>query len=125
MFKFDYDEKEDILVIHLDKSKVKESIEVSEDFVIDIDNSGRIVGLEIFYAEELFNKLNSKITAEVLSHLEFAELKEAKYRNKLILTIFLKYNNKMIEQSLPLMLSHSYTSPLIASVDVQKLKSAM
>jgi uncharacterized protein YuzE len=62
-FEVSYNEIEDILYLG-SKEIVKFSIDLSlpsGDIVVDIDNSGKISGLEIFNATEFFSKLNKTL----------------------------------------------------------------
>ncbi len=47
-FKYDYDKEDDVLYICNASKKVQESIEFSEDIVLDLDNEGKVIGVELF-----------------------------------------------------------------------------
>lgn len=123
-FKADYDEEEDIFYLHSEKQKTKESIEVDEDIVIDIDKNNNLVGVEIFYASKLFNKLNRKITKKILSETEHIDVEIDKYRNLIIIILAFKVDNKIIKEKLPAFSTAKYESPLVASVSSWKVSAS-
>ena len=57
-FKSSYNSEDDVLYIYEPKKKSKESIELEEDLVIDIDKNKNLVALQIFYANEFFKALD-------------------------------------------------------------------
>lgn len=62
-FEVAYDEIEDILYLG-SKEKIKFSIDLalpSGDIVVDVDNNGKISGLEIFNATDFFSKLSKTL----------------------------------------------------------------
>jgi uncharacterized protein YuzE len=64
-----YDPKYDILYIKLGKAKKVFCIEVDEDITFDVDQSGKLVGIEILSASErldLKSLLPVEITKETL-----------------------------------------------------------
>ena len=69
-YNFDYDYVGDSLYIFNKESKVKYSIELDDDYVLDIDFDGNIVGVEVFNASKKFNvpkKFLRKIKRVVLN----------------------------------------------------------
>lgn len=70
MVKVDYDQKWDLLYIYKENEKVKFSIEVLNNFVVDVGFDGKVVSLEILNASktlkvaktELKNIKNAKIS---------------------------------------------------------------
>lgn len=48
-----YDPQGDILYIEVSPSKVAETVEIDEDVLVDYDESGNIVGIEIWRAREV------------------------------------------------------------------------
>lgn len=50
----DYDSKGDSLFIHKKKIKTRFSIELGDNYVIDIDGNGNVCGVEIFNTSKLF-----------------------------------------------------------------------
>jgi len=48
-----YDPRGDILYIEVSPSKVAETVEIDEDILVDYDESGNIVGIEIWRAREV------------------------------------------------------------------------
>jgi uncharacterized protein YuzE len=97
--------------------KVEESVEFSEDIVLDLDNCGRVIGVELFYANDFFELFNKEIDKEFLSNLQDARLEYKDYRNVWYVLLVLKSGNKQIAQALPLLQKSEYTSPLIASCE--------
>ena len=114
-FQIEYDSAEDVLLIYSQGRKVKESIEVTEDLVVDLDQDNNISAIELFDAYQFLHALNSKISKEMLSEAQEVELKLARYRNYWIVTIFLKCNGQIIEEKLPAFSTLEYESPLLAS----------
>lgn len=113
-YKFDYDAEDDVLYIQNAEKEVEESIEVSEDIVIDLDKEGRIIGIEIFYASEFLSIFNKEINKAYLENLESAGLEYKEFRNNWFITIVLKSNQKIIYQAMPPLRKSEYISPLIA-----------
>jgi uncharacterized protein YuzE len=116
-FKFHYDSEHDVLYIQNADKKVEESIEFSEDIVLDLDNKGRVIGVELFYASELFKPFNKEINKEFLMKLEDAGLEYKDFRNMWFVMLLLKSGSKQISQALPPLRKSEYTSPLIASCE--------
>ena len=116
-FDFNYDSKNDVLYICDSDKEVNESIEFSEDIVLDLDNDGRIIGIEIFYASELFNAFNKKINKKYLENLEEAYLEYKELRNMWFIVVVFKSKDKtLIYQPMPPLKKSEYISPLIASM---------
>ena len=115
VFKFHYDKEHDVLYIRNANEKVDESVEFSEDIVLDLDNKGNVIGVELFYASELFNMFNGEIDKKFLIELEDASLEYKEFRNIWFVVLLLKSGNKQISQPLPPLRKSEYTSPLIAS----------
>lgn len=68
-FKFSYDEENDDLFAYTDK-KSKGAVELG-NFVLDFDEKGNLVAMEILDASKVLSKIVSKV-------LELAEIKEIK-----------------------------------------------
>ena len=115
LFSVDYDSNEDTLFIYSKKGKTKESIEVSEDIIIDLDKEGDLVGVEVFDAFKLLKTLNKDITKEMLSSLKEAKLNLIKYKGYIIIEVIFAYKGITIEEKLPAFSSSLYESPLVAS----------
>ena len=116
-FKFHYDKEHDILYICNANKKVEESVEFSEDIVLDLDKEGKVIGVELFYASELFNLFNKEIDKEFLINLSDAGLEYKDYRNVWYVFLVLKSKNRVISQALPPLRKSEYVSPLIASCE--------
>lgn len=114
-FKFHYDPEYDVLYIRNADKKVEESVEFSEDIILDLDSKGNVIGIEIFYISELFNAFNKELNKEFLMKLEDAGLEYKEFRNMWFIVLLLKSGTKQILQPLPPLRKSEYTSPLIAS----------
>ena len=68
-YKFFYDEDNDILSIYNSPRKVEESLEVSENIIIDLNEDIQINGIEIIDASEFFGSFNLEINKDFLSNL--------------------------------------------------------
>jgi uncharacterized protein YuzE len=93
MIKADYDQKWDILYLHKEGEKTKFSIEVLNNFVIDVGFDGRVVGLEV---------LNASKTLKVAKN-ELKNIKKAKIstiiRDKIYGVIYVLQFEKIILES--------------------------
>ena len=116
-FKFHYDSEHDIFYIRNAERKVKESVEFSEDIILDLDEDDNVIGVEIFYASEFFNTFNKEINREFLMRLKEATLDYKEFRNMWFIVLILKTESKQIFQPLPPLRKSEYTSPLIASCE--------
>jgi uncharacterized protein YuzE len=110
----DYDRDEDVLYVY-SGAKVKESIEVLDDIVVDIDRDGKFVGLEMFDAHKFLGTLNEKITKDVLENIKTAKVRVKNYRNYVILTLMIPIGKSIVEEKLPAFSLSKYESPLVAS----------
>ena len=110
-----YDEEGDVLTIYNPQKQVKESIEVTEDLVIDIDKNNQLVNLELIDAYKFLNTLNKKISKSMLESISEVELEFKNYRNYWIITMSFKHNNQIISEKLPAFASTDFKSPLIVS----------
>jgi uncharacterized protein YuzE len=90
-----YDSEEDILSLSKG-TKVKASIDVG-DFVIDVDHSGFVVGIEILNASQ-----NLGVKEEQLKSLEEASMNVMYKPNYVLVTLFLKSAKKEKEVVIPL-----------------------
>ena len=113
-FKFHYDKDYDVLYICNANEKVNESVEFSEDIVLDLNSEGKVIGVELSYVSELFNVFNRKIDKQFLIGLEDASLEYQEFRNMWFIVLLLKSGNRQIVQSLPPLRKSEYVSPLIA-----------
>ena len=83
-FVWDYSKNSDILNIHKAGRKVDGSAEF-EDFTVDFDREGQVVGIEIMYASEFLS--NAGIQKEQLSKIREAELLVNKKNNYAVIWI--------------------------------------
>ncbi len=114
-YRFDYDTEDDVLYIQNAVKEVEESVEFSEDIVLDLDKNGNVIGIEIFYASEFLNLFNKEIDKEFLENLKDVDIEYKDFRNIWFIVIVLKAKNKVIRQSMPPLRKSEYISPLIAS----------
>jgi hypothetical protein len=82
-----------------------------------LDKEGRVIGVELFYASELFDLFNKEIDKEFLINLSDASLEYKDYRNVWYVLLILKSGDKEISQTLPPLKESEYISPLIASCE--------
>lgn len=115
-FKASYDKEGDVLTVYKEGAKVKESIEVSEDLIIDVDKEMQLVNLELIDAYNFLHTLNEKISKEMLLDIKEVELEAKNYRNYWVISLVFKYRNEVIVEKLPAFASTDFKSPLIASV---------
>jgi uncharacterized protein YuzE len=109
-----YDEKSDVLSIFNNNLKPSESVEFSENIILDINKEGCIVGLQILDASEFFQGLNEKISKPFLSDLENVELEDKEFRNNWFIILSMKSKGLgIIQQPMPLLRKKEYKSPLL------------
>jgi len=111
--KMSYDSEEDIL--SLSKGvKAKASIDIG-DFIIDVDNRGFIVGLEILNASQ-----NLGIEEKLLRSLENAAMQVTYKPNYVYIAIFMKIKEKEKEIAIPLTIDLGH-----GSVKTERMQFAM
>lgn len=115
-FNASYDQEGDILTIYRSGEKVKESIEVSEDLILDVSKERKLINLELLDAYKFLHTLNEKISKNMLLGIDKAELEVKNYRNYWVITLIFKHNDVIIKEKLPAFASSDFESPLIASV---------
>ena len=89
-FVWDYSKKSDILNIHKAGQKVSGSSEF-EDFTVDFDSKGQVVGIEIMYASEFLS--SAGIQKEQLLKMREAEILVNKRNNYAVIWIKLMLPN--------------------------------
>src|SRR3989338_10350089 len=114
-FKASYDGESDVLTIYRDGS-VRESVEVSEELIIDLDKNKQLVNLELLDAYKFLHTLNEKITKDMLIDLQEAELQVKNFSNYVIITLAFQHKNQKIEEKLPAFVHTDFKSPLIAAM---------
>ncbi|MBS3089083.1 DUF2283 domain-containing protein [Candidatus Pacearchaeota archaeon] len=112
-YKFHYDSEDDVLYIQNAVKDVEESIEFSEDIVLDLDRRGNVIGVEIFYASEFFGLFNKEIDKEFLEGLQEAYIEHKDFRNVWFIVLVLQSKNKQIYQPLPPLKKSEYISPVV------------
>ena len=112
-FRFDYDNEYDILYIYNYPINVEESVEISENIVLDLNKNEEIAGIEIFDASEFFSAFNSKINKEFLKSLRNVSLEYKEFRNQLFILLLLNSEKEQISQILPPLRKSEYKSPLL------------
>ncbi|MCK5282473.1 MAG: DUF2283 domain-containing protein [Nanoarchaeota archaeon] len=114
-YKASYDGEGDVLTIYDSDKPVKESIEVTDDLIIDIDKNDQLVNLELIDAYKFLNTFNGKISKSILDSISEVELEFKNYRNYWFITLSFKHNNHIIIEKLPAFANTDFKSPLIAS----------
>jgi len=118
-YRFDYDAEDDVLYIQNAVKEVEESVEFSEDIVLDLDKKGNVIGIEIFYASEFLALFNKEISKEFLEKLEGAYIEYKDFRNIWFVVLVLKSKGQVIRQPMPPLKKSEYISPLIANFQSQ------
>ena len=118
-YRFEYDSEDDVLYIQNDVKEVEESVQFSEDIVLDLDKNGNVIGLEVFYASEFLGLFNKEINKEFLKGLEVASLEYKDFRNMWFIILVLKSGKKVIYQPMPPLRKSEYVSPLFANTSMQ------
>jgi len=77
-FNFDYDLENDDLFIYLEGKKSSGAIELG-NFVLDFDDKGDLVAIQIINASEVFKKILSKVTE--INNLKKIEADIINFRN--------------------------------------------
>ena len=112
-YKSHYDEEHDVLAIYKSDRKVEESVEISENVIIDLDKNEQINGIEIMDASEFLGVFNPEIDKKFLSGIEHARMEYKSFRNQWIILIALKSKGKQFVQPMPPLRKSEYKSPLI------------
>ena len=102
--KYDYDFIGDSLYIKKSGSKVKSSIEIGDEYVLDMGYDGRVIGVEIFNASKKFG-----LKRDILKKINRVNLVSKFSRNLLIVSISAYIPNIKIPQ-------HTITLPRTISV---------
>ena len=113
-FNANYDPDGDVLTLYKD-NVVQESIEVTDELIIDIDKDKNIVNVELLNAYQFLHTLNESISLEMLSDLKEAKINVKRYRDYWILLLSFEYHNQTIEEKLPAFVAVDFKSPLVAS----------
>jgi len=112
-YQYEYNSEDDVLYIKNSMKEVEESVEVSDDLILDLDKNGMVVGIEIFYASEFFGAFNKEVDKKFLANLEDVQLEQKEMRNNWFLVVMLKSGKKVIYQPMPPLRKSEYVSPLI------------
>jgi len=112
-YEYDYDDENDVLYIYNSEQGVEESVQISEDIVIDLDKRGLISGIEIFYASEFFSAFNHEVNEMFLTNIDEVSLEYREFRNQWFIVIQLRSRNKKIVQPMPPLRKSEYVSPLL------------
>ncbi len=115
-FNISYDQDNDVLYLSNKQLDVEESVELTEDIVIDLNKKDELVGLEIFNAYKFLNTLNEKISKDILSKMNNVNLELKRYKSYYLISISFEHNNQKYKEKLPAFTDQEYESPLIASV---------
>ena len=101
--KYDYDSLGDSLYIKKSGSKVKNSIEIGDEYVLDIDYNGHIIGVEIFNASKKFG-----IKRSLLKKIDKVNL-VSKFSRNFLVFIYIHIPNMKVSQ-------HTITLPKAISI---------
>ena len=110
--RFHYNQEDDVLYIQNVVEDVEESIEFSEDIVLDLDKKGNVIGVEIFYASEFLGLFNDEINKEFLKELKDAYIEYKDFRNMWFIVLVLNSKTKLIRQAMPPLRKSEYISPV-------------
>lgn len=111
---FIYDDESDVLSVFNLECKTKESIEFSENIILDINKSGNIVAIQIIDASYFLKSMNNLITKDFLLKLEKIDLIEKEFRNSWCIILNMKSKGlKAVQQPMPLLMKAEYKSPLL------------
>ncbi len=94
---------------------MSESIEVTEELIIDLDKDHRIINVELLDAYNFLHTLNETISKEMLATVTEAEVEATNYRNYWILSLAFEYHGLKIEERLPAFAGIDFQSPLLAT----------
>jgi uncharacterized protein YuzE len=117
--RFHYDKVSDVLYIQNIVKDVEESVEFSEDIVLDLDKKGNVIGVEIFYASEFLGLFNKGINKELLENLKEAHIEYKDFRNIWFVVLMLQTKDKQIMQPLPPLKKSEYVSPFVQHLQAQ------
>lgn len=115
-FKWSYDQEDDVLFIFESNKKSKESIEIEEDIVIDLDKDNNLVGMQIFYAYELFKAVDKNFPKKALIEVKDVDVDFSTYRNYVIIKLLIPFNKTILEENLPPIPIRKYESPILRYV---------
>ncbi len=118
--RFHYDNVSDVLYIQNTVKKVEESVEFSEDIILDLDKKGVVIGVEIFYASEFLRMFNEEINKEFLENLKDAYIEYRDFRNMWFVVLILQSKDKQIAQPLPPLRKSEYVSPFVQHLQSQQ-----
>ncbi len=117
--RFNYDNVSDVLYIQNVVKDVEESVEFSEDIVLDLDKNGNVIGVEIFYASEFLGLFNKEINREFLENLKEAYIEYRDFRNIWFVVLMLQSKDKQISQPLPPLRKSEYVNPIVQYLKAQ------
>lgn len=112
-FKWSYDQENDVLYVYDHKKMARESIEVEEDIVVDVDKDNNLVGLQIFYAYDLFKAIDKNFSRKILDEAKEVEVEFSNYRNYVIIKLLIPFNKTIREETLPPIPIKKYESPIL------------
>lgn len=113
-YKYHYDGEYDVLAVYANERNVEESLEISENVVLDLDKNGRVNGIEIMDASEFLGAFNPNINKKFLLNLDFAGIECKSYRNQWIIVVVVRSEGKQFSQPMPPLRKSEYVSPILA-----------
>ena len=119
-FKWDYDYSEDILFIYKQNQISKETIEIQDDFHIDIDKDNNIVAIEIWKATKFFKNLgiefeNLRISKKIFKQIEDVRIAFKIHKNIIGLKMVLLINNEEFTNNIGINV-YETASPLLQTL---------
>ncbi|MDD9953424.1 MAG: DUF2283 domain-containing protein [Candidatus Woesearchaeota archaeon] len=112
-----YNYEDDILFIGNPKRTSSESIEVQDNFHLDIDKNQQLVAVEIWQASRFFKYLGSGniSTKKLLREIDRVQVHFTNWRNYLILTLVMYKENTAITEKLTIP-AYEKMSPLVQAL---------
>ena len=94
-FNIDYDDENDSLFVYLKDSKSKGAVEIG-NFILDFDNKGNLVAMEILDASEVFKVILSKMVK--LSSIKEFRADIINFRNRTNIIRFSINDDSIVER---------------------------
>lgn len=109
----DYDRESDSLALTIPGNKASGSLEFG-DLIVDLNSRKEVAGIEFLNASELISSMSgTKVTQDMLSHIEGCELYFKTVGNQIIIHFVLLMPDKTIEDNI--------TIPLISEKKIEAI----